>query len=230
MPRGTKLYARLCGGVARPGARAFGRPRRDRRLPRPQRPVRPAIADFATDYADQNERGLRGIRRRGRVGPARGRSDGVAAASRTDLDRAVRVRRHWAWAHLGRASPHRSRRGLHAEPHEPGDKGDHMTDHRPRPSSGDARRPITPDESTHAFTGIGDRNQLNPMFARDGRGDRLPARSSSRRGIASRDRVPGRARRGDARRQRPAQPRDVRRHLDGPVRRRSSTPSPPTRT
>ena len=55
-----------------------------------------------------------------------------------------------------------------------------MTDRRPRPNEGSRDdTAITPDRSTHAFGGIGDTNQLNPIFARAGEAtdfplDRLP--------------------------------------------------------
>ena len=50
---------------------------------------------------------------------------------------------------------------------------------------------------------------------------RLPPQRPATGGVAPRDRLPGRPRRGDARRQFPPQPRDVRRHVDGPLRRQA---------
>ena len=61
-----------------------------------------------------------------------------------------------------------------------------MTGRRPRSHSGDGDgdgAPLTTDRSPHGFSGIGDSNQLNPIFAREGEAtdfplNRLPARES----------------------------------------------------
>ncbi len=49
-----------------------------------------------------------------------------------------------------------------------------MTDVKPRSASGDDAGPITPDHSTKGFPGRGSRNQLNPMFAREGEATDFP--------------------------------------------------------
>ena len=48
-------YAETVRLDAGAGARALGRPHRDRRVPRGRRRLRPGVAEFAEQYADQNE-------------------------------------------------------------------------------------------------------------------------------------------------------------------------------